>query len=334
MKKQIILPLFGAAILLTVASCNNNNNQEKTTTDMSAHADHEHTYRCPMHPEVTGKEGDKCPKCGMTLQHMDEASGGSAEYFMQSGDLSAATAGKEIVIALTPKKKGSENEAVALDVEHDKKIHLIAVSEDLAWFDHIHPEYQPDGSYTVKETFPAGGKYLLFADYKPTDGQHKVDKIEVQVQGTPAVQKTYATDRLSGNTGAFSFILKPNGGKFISGAPMHIEGIVSKDGKEIDAGKLENYLGAKAHVVVVGVADKDYLHVHPEVQNGRFDMHTTFDKPGVYRWWVQFQDGGKVQTIDFVTTVHQGTPEEIKAASQGHPGGEEAHGAHGGHEGH
>lgn len=22
---------------------------------------------CPMHPEVTGKEGDKCPKCGMAL---------------------------------------------------------------------------------------------------------------------------------------------------------------------------------------------------------------------------------------------------------------------------
>lgn len=25
------------------------------------------TYACPMHPEVTGKEGDKCPKCGMAL---------------------------------------------------------------------------------------------------------------------------------------------------------------------------------------------------------------------------------------------------------------------------
>ena len=24
-------------------------------------------YTCPMHPEVTGKQGDKCPKCGMAL---------------------------------------------------------------------------------------------------------------------------------------------------------------------------------------------------------------------------------------------------------------------------
>ena len=25
-------------------------------------------YACPMHPEVTGKEGDKCSKCGMKLE--------------------------------------------------------------------------------------------------------------------------------------------------------------------------------------------------------------------------------------------------------------------------
>jgi Heavy metal binding domain len=24
-------------------------------------------YACPMHPEITGKEGDKCPKCKMAL---------------------------------------------------------------------------------------------------------------------------------------------------------------------------------------------------------------------------------------------------------------------------
>ena len=32
---------------------------------------HVHVYACPMHPEITGKEGDKCPKCGMALVHND-----------------------------------------------------------------------------------------------------------------------------------------------------------------------------------------------------------------------------------------------------------------------
>jgi hypothetical protein len=30
---------------------------------------HVQVYACPMHPEVTGKEGDKCSKCGMALVH-------------------------------------------------------------------------------------------------------------------------------------------------------------------------------------------------------------------------------------------------------------------------
>ena len=33
----------------------------ETTKEMSAVAS------CPMHPEMTGKEGDKCSKCGMDL---------------------------------------------------------------------------------------------------------------------------------------------------------------------------------------------------------------------------------------------------------------------------
>ena len=32
---------------------------------------HVHVYACPMHPEVTGKEADKCSKCGMALVHHD-----------------------------------------------------------------------------------------------------------------------------------------------------------------------------------------------------------------------------------------------------------------------
>lgn len=29
-------------------------------------------YACPMHPEVTGKDGDKCSKCGMKLEAVKE----------------------------------------------------------------------------------------------------------------------------------------------------------------------------------------------------------------------------------------------------------------------
>lgn len=39
-------------------------------TDPHTHDDTpeaELTYACPMHPEITGKQGDRCSKCGMDL---------------------------------------------------------------------------------------------------------------------------------------------------------------------------------------------------------------------------------------------------------------------------
>jgi len=40
---------------------------ENTETEQIAAA-----YVCPMHPEETGNEGDKCSKCGMLLEKASE----------------------------------------------------------------------------------------------------------------------------------------------------------------------------------------------------------------------------------------------------------------------
>ncbi|GAA5189906.1 efflux RND transporter periplasmic adaptor subunit [Ferrimonas gelatinilytica] len=37
-----------------------------------AHHEHEATHACPMHPEETGHDGDRCPKCNMFLLPIDE----------------------------------------------------------------------------------------------------------------------------------------------------------------------------------------------------------------------------------------------------------------------
>ena len=46
-----------------------------------AEDEEEHVFACPMHPEITGNEGDKCSECGMELEMVaheheeDEADG-------------------------------------------------------------------------------------------------------------------------------------------------------------------------------------------------------------------------------------------------------------------
>ena len=314
MKKLAIVLLSGLALY---ACSDNKASEDKNVTKTTG--EHQHTYSCPMHPEVTGKEGDTCPKCGMKLEHNDNAAAGAASYFMDFATNPATVdANKEVVLSFTPKKKGSESEQVALDTEHEKKIHLILVSDDLSWFDHIHPEYSADGSYQVPAKFPAGGSYKAFADYKPSGASHALDKFDIKVSGTPAAAKSFSAQKLDGASGNYSFELKPTGGKLVTGALMHISGIVKKDGKEIDATTLDNYLGAKAHFVMISASEKEYLHVHPSIDKGQFDLHVSFEKPGIYRGWVQFNAEGKIHTIDFTIDVKQGTAEDVKKANEAH----------------
>lgn len=311
-------------IVSGILSCSNEKGKD-ASTEATVASEHKHSYRCPMNCEK-GKTYDKpgkCPVCGMNLEHFDEGEDNGLTYNMQfTANPSEVSAGQDGVFSFTPKVVGKENDAVALDLQHEKKIHLIIVNDDLSYFEHIHPDYQSDGSYQIKllgkgknysdgpgknETrFDYGGDYFLFADYKPTGGAHQVEKVSLKVKGAQKQRVNFKEDKLSGNSGNYTVNLNSSTGKLVTGTQTQIAGTVLKDGKEIDATTLEDYLGAKAHMVVISLDEKEYLHVHPEVVNGKFDLNTTFKKPGIYRGWIQFQAEGKVHTIDFTMNVSNG----------------------------
>jgi len=346
MKKLFFV--FSTVIVTTLfaVSCNDNSATAKETASEADSAAHKHSYRCPMNCEK-GKTYDKegnCPVCGMKLEHFDGTDNGLTYKMQYASTPTQLESGKAATLLFTPKVVGKENEAVALDVQHEKKIHLIVVSNDLSYFEHIHPDFQADGSYRIgvletgkpytngpgkNETrFENGGDYTLFADYLPSGGSHQVEKVSVNVKGTAKPAVTYSADKLSGKSDNFTVMLNATGGKLITGAQMHISGMLMKDGKEIDVNTLENYLGAKAHMVVVSFNDKEYLHVHPDVSGGKFDLHTTFKKPGIYRGWIQFQSAGKVHTVDFTMNIKEGSAEEIKKTTEGHDSKEGGHEEH------
>ncbi len=139
-----------------------------------------------------------------------------------------------------------------------------------------------------------------------------MDNLNINVTGNAPAAKKYSSDVLVKNVDGFSVTLSPGSGQFVTNSPTHISGAVTKDGKPVDPNTMENYLGAKAHMVVVSLDEKKYLHVHPGVENGKFDLHTTFDKPGVYRGWIQFQTDGKIHTADFVMNVKEGNADDAK----------------------
>jgi hypothetical protein len=307
-------------------ACNNDANPKTETTAAAGHdhanGEHVHLYVCPMHPEVVEKQAGTCPKCNMQLEerHPEER---ATEYEMSFSNPTPAAAGSETTLLFKPKIKDSQVAVVPLDVQHEKKIHLIVASDDLAYFDHIHPEIQADGSFAVKTTFPSGGKYWLFADYKPTGADAQLEKIALEVSGKSPAAKTWANAKTSTTTaGGYSVSLASEIEKFVDKGETHIIVKVLKNGKEIMASALENYLGAKGHAVVISAdGEKRYLHIHPGIESDRLHLAASFEKAGVYRGWLQFQHAGKLQTADFVINVVEGmgeTPEHSHDHGDGH----------------
>lgn len=77
MKNSILFIVFMLFMVACGSETKQNQSHEAKATTPETKAEvkidtmHVHVYTCPMHPEITGKEGDKCPKCSMALEHKD-----------------------------------------------------------------------------------------------------------------------------------------------------------------------------------------------------------------------------------------------------------------------
>jgi hypothetical protein len=116
---------------------------------------------------------------------------------------------------------------------------------------------------------------------------HRTFSISIvfQVKGRPTNHIAYDSEKLLGMSGNYTFELQPTTVRLIFSAATQMTGIIKKNGRTIDANALENYLGAKAQFVVVGLAEKEYVHIHPQIVDGTFQLHTTFSKLGIHRGW-------------------------------------------------
>ena len=291
--------------------------QEKKKVEVSVSEGESKTYACPMkcEGEKTYAVAGKCPVCGMSLEPIN-GDGIEVLYDMWLTTMpEEPQAGEPVILAFTPKIEGRESEQVPLDEVHEKKLHVIVVSDDLAWYRHIHPEFQADGSYTIQETFPAGGEYIVFADYHPTGGANQVERRTVTIKGTAKKREEFKEASLTTTTDVYKVTLKPAGGKLLTNNMNHLGVVVTKNGKAVT--DFENIMGAKGHLVIISGDGERYLHVHPEEVDGKLDMHARFDKPGIYRAFFQFQTNGTLHTSYFTLNVEEGKEGELET-SHGH----------------
>ena len=301
--KKAIHTLFGLTVcVVALSACNNAENNKNKGMTTHEHTNKETIYACPMHPEVSRKHGEKCPKCGMDLIAIDPKKSTVYKLSLTTSPQNVE-AGKPTQLTLAVKQN---EKMVPLAVSHEMKLHLMVVSEDLSSFRHLHPVEQKDGAYVITETFPTGGKYLLFSDFKPSGGKQTLDKQEIEVQGKSSpVQNDIPTNYISKVDGYTVTLI--NGSDFKTNKTQSLEIALEKDGKKLIEKDLQQYLGAAAHIVMIGKVGKEFLHIHP-VSDSRFPIfaQTHIEKPGIYRMWVQFKINGKVHTADFTVAVTEG----------------------------
>ncbi|HLF62188.1 MAG TPA: heavy metal-binding domain-containing protein [Saprospiraceae bacterium] len=314
--KNLFLMAFAAMMLLSMAC----NQSSKTSADEDAEGS---VYACPMKCEgdKTYPGPGKCPVCGMALKPVAGAATAVLYEMRLSMTPAAPQAGMPVKLAFTPKIKSNEAAQVPLDEVHEKKLHIIIVSKDLAWYDHIHPDFQTDGSYAIDETFPAGGEYIIFADYQPSGAGNQVERIVLDVSGAPASVQSFTTESLTTQTDGYTVRLIPSAGKFLTNNMNHLGVAVTDKGKPVT--NFENIMGAKGHLVIISGDGKMYLHVHPDEVEGKLDLHTQFDQPGIYRAFFQFQTNGMLHTSYFTINVMEGKPGELETPEGHHEHGKE-----------
>ncbi len=216
-------------------------------------------------------------------------------------------------------------------VTHTKQMHVIVVRKDLAYFQHVHPEFDPaTGKFTLKGlTFPTNGPYRIFADFAPANAQMDSTGMPLAVTLSEDViagdSAKYAPQPLGSQENVKTFdgykVSLGTHGSLVSGSESMLMFSLSQNGKPIT--DLEPYLGALGHSVILREGNLDFIHAHPmedvnSQQTGTVDFMVDFPEAGVYKVFTQFQRAGKVFTTDFVVSVSQGTANTSSMSGMNH----------------
>ncbi|RUS47010.1 hypothetical protein [Cohnella sp. AR92] len=250
-----------------------------------------------------GKSGEAMHHSGTMASVADAAQAESVEaMFMLSSEQPQPNQDTTITVRIQDKDGNPIDE---FDVQHEKQMHIIVVSKDLSFFNHIHPDYKGNGEFTVTTAFPTAGEYEIISDFAPA-GKGAMNKSQwITIQGTAPEAQPIEPD---------AALIKEVDGKVVALSIDHLMANMElelnfniKDAQtKQPIADLQPYLGTVGHVVILNKEGGEYLHVHPSDEHSSgpdAKFMTTFPHSGVYKIWGQFQQNGKVFTVPFVVNV-------------------------------
>jgi hypothetical protein len=196
--------------------------------------------------------------------------------------------------------RGPDGPVTAYDVEHEKRLHFIAVRRDFTGFQHVHPELDADGTWSTTLNLTPG-QWRVFADFKPTGADALTLGSDLTVPGRTTAPPSRPETRVSTVDG-FTVTLT---GNLVPGEHSMLRLSVAKAGRPVT--DLQPYLGAYGHLVALRGGDLAYLHVHPDGEPGDAktkpgpDVEFGAEVPsaGTYHLYLDFKHDGVVRTAQF-----------------------------------
>jgi hypothetical protein len=192
------------------------------------------------------------------------------------------------------------------DVEHERRMHLIVVRRDFAGFQHVHPELAADGTWTAELDTAAPGTYRVFADFT-VEGESMTLATDLSAPGRFEPRPLPLPEQTASAGDGYEVTVsspEPDAGEM-----TRTEFTITRDGEPVD--RVQPYLGADGHLVVLREGDLAFLHAHPQGEPGgtgpiAFDVD--YPSAGAYRLFLQFRHRGEVHTAAFTELVGGASP--------------------------
>lgn len=278
--------------------------------------DQEIAYVCPMHADYTSEKEGKCPRCGMALVRATPFDMRNYRLEFQT-DPPLVKAGEKLSLRFNIFHPGSGESIKNFELVHDKRYHLFVISQDMNFFQHIHPEENDDGTWSIDVTLPRPGYYEVLSDFMPSGGSSQFlarplvtagyagDLLGASAHLVPDTGRTQTVDEL---TAAVDYDPK----NLIAGSYGHLTFHLTRTENDQPVNDLQTYLGAFGHMLIMSEDMVDYVHSHPvdtpspdlDLEQLRGGPDIMFEglmpKPGRYRAWTQFRYHDKIYT--FVNT--------------------------------
>ena len=288
---------------------------------------------CPMHPDYTAEIEAKCPRCGMALVR-------AAPFDVRDYQLdfrtepSVVRAGQKTTMRFRIFHPGNGEPIKKFEVVHEKQYHLFVISQDMEYFQHIHPAEQADGTWTIELTLPKPGYYKVLSDFLPSGGSSQFIARPLVTAGYTGsltadsahlVPDAVLTKSVDDMTATVS--LDP--ATFAVGLYGHLNFHLTDNATGRPITDLQTYLGAFGHTLIMSEDMVSYVHAHPldilakpdddggppqflippgaDLETLRGGPDVTFEglmpRPGRYRAWTQFRRHNKLHTFSFTFTA-------------------------------